>query len=278
MEIFQGREIVIATKHGKEAVIAPLLEKALGLRPFAVVGLDTDGLGTFTGEVERRLGPLETARLKCEMAMKLSGVDLAIASEGSFGMHPSIPFAKADDELLVLLDQKNDLEIIGRELTLETNFNKATINDLEELDQFAQKVGFPDHALILKGKTEGHERLIKGIKQKEQLEKEFRILQKEEGHVVVETDMRAMNNPTRMKAIKKATDKLIKNIMSACPDCGIPGFTVKEWKRGLPCSWCGQPTRSIQSEVYSCSKCGCSKTEKVKRENEDPMYCDHCNP
>lgn len=50
---FQGRDWVIATRHGKEAVLAPILENALGLRITVPPDLDTDVLGTFSGEVPR---------------------------------------------------------------------------------------------------------------------------------------------------------------------------------------------------------------------------------
>lgn len=46
---------------------------------------DTDMLGTFTGEVERKLDPLATVREKCLRAMKHNHCDLGVASEGSFG-------------------------------------------------------------------------------------------------------------------------------------------------------------------------------------------------
>ena len=63
------------------------------------------------------------------MAMKLSKYDLVVASEGSFGPHPSIPLVPADDEFLLFIDKKNDLEIIARELSIETNFNGSEIKN-----------------------------------------------------------------------------------------------------------------------------------------------------
>jgi len=62
--MFKGRSLVIATKHEKEKVIAPLLEQALNVVCFIQEGFDTDTLGTFTGEIERELDPIATARQK----------------------------------------------------------------------------------------------------------------------------------------------------------------------------------------------------------------------
>ena len=78
----------------------------LGISRVIELNLDTDQLGTFTGEVERKSDPITTARNKCVVAMELSNCDLAIASEGSFGPHPSISFIPADDEFLLFIDKK----------------------------------------------------------------------------------------------------------------------------------------------------------------------------
>lgn len=50
-QLFGGRSLVIATRHQKEKVIAPLLEDALGVKCFTIADLNTDLLGTFSGEV-----------------------------------------------------------------------------------------------------------------------------------------------------------------------------------------------------------------------------------
>lgn len=51
-----GLPVALATKHGKEAAIGPALAASPGLRVVVAAEVDTDRLGTFTGEVER-LGP-----------------------------------------------------------------------------------------------------------------------------------------------------------------------------------------------------------------------------
>lgn len=69
--MFKGRSLVIATKYEKEKVIASLLEDALGVVCFIQDGFDTDTLGAFTGEIERKLDPISTARKKCLRAMEV---------------------------------------------------------------------------------------------------------------------------------------------------------------------------------------------------------------
>lgn len=237
-------------------------------------------MGTFSGEIERSNDPITTARKKCIMAMELSGVDLAIASEGSFGQHPSLFFAHADDELLLFVDRKNNLEIVVRDISIETNFNATTINNLEELKVFANKVKFPSHALIVKKAYSDYSEMVKGIQQWEELILIGNTYLSENRSFYVETDMRAMYNPTRMGVIEKLTHKLIKKIQSNCPNCLTPGFGVTDSILGLPCEWCGVPTRSVLAHVYCCDKCNFKSEEKFPygKSVEDPMYCDRCNP
>ena len=137
--MFKGRDLVIASKHAKEKVIAPIVEKELGIKCFVSLDLDTDLLGTFTGEIERKDDPISSARNKCFMAMEMTNCDLAIASEGSFGPHPTLFFIPANDEILVLIDKKNGLEIIVRELNTETNFNGSDIKTEEEHQLFHKR-------------------------------------------------------------------------------------------------------------------------------------------
>lgn len=280
MELFQNRKLLIATKHHKEKVIAPIVEKALGVHCFVDAGFDTDVFGTFTGEVDRVLDPLATVREKCLRAMQLNNCDLGIASEGSFGPHPSLFFVNADDELLIFIDAKHNIEVVVRELSTATNFNGRTIQDQEALLAFAAQVQFPSHALILRKAKEENVAIHKGITDRTTLLKVFEALYNQYGSVYAETDMRALYNPTRMQVIAQAAEKLLQKIRSVCPDCQIPGFGVTEVQQGLPCSWCGAPTRSTLSYQYVCSHCGCTKTEMYphQKTSEDPMYCDHCNP
>ena len=278
--MFKGRDLVIATKHGKERVIAPIVEKELGVKCFVSLDLDTDLLGTFTGEIERKDDPITSARNKCFMAMELTNCDIAIASEGSFGPHPSLFFIPADDEIIVLIDKKNGLEIIVRELNTETNFNGSDIKTEEELLAFAANANFPSHGLILRKSKDEYGHIVKGINSVEQLSKVFIELMNDFGTAFVETDMRAMYNPTRMKIIESATQKLIKKINTLCPICNMPGFGITDAKEGLPCEICNFPTRSTLSYLYTCQKCNYTKEEKYPKGKkiEDPMYCDYCNP
>ena len=278
--MFAGRKVLIATKHKKELVMAPILEKELAITCFVSEQFDTDILGTFSGEIERKNDALTTLRNKCILAANATKSDFVIASEGSFGAHPSIFFAHANQELVMLKDFKNDLEIIAKEISLETNFNGQKISTETELLTFAEKVNFPSHALILKDNDVSFSTIYKGIQSEEVLLEKFHELLKKSGFVYVETDMRAMYNPTRMKVIEKATWQLIEKIKSICPSCKTPGFDIVDAVSGLPCELCKCPTRSTLYYMYQCKKCNYSCKKMFPRgiAYEDPTYCDTCNP
>lgn len=280
MAMFNGRKLIIATKHGKEKVIAPVLEKEVGVTCLVTSKLDTDIFGTFTGEVEREFDPISTARQKCLLAMELSDCDLGIASEGSFGPHPVIFFTSADEEWLLFIDKKNKLEIIVRELSTVTNFNGKEIRSLSELLSFARLVQFPSHGLIIRKSKDDKINIIKGITEESLLIKSFNTIYTRCGSVYVETDMRALYNPTRMSVIENATEKLVTKLKSGCPQCNTPGFDITQLKRGLPCNLCGLPTNAPLSYSYTCQACHftCEELYPHKKVKEDPAYCDFCNP
>jgi hypothetical protein len=280
MNYFSSRKVCVVTKHHKEKVIAPLLELELGLECFVGIDIDTDLFGTFSGEIERKKDPISTARDKCLAAMEFYEIDLAIASEGSFGNHPSVPFAVADDEFILLVDKRNGLEFIEREISTDTNFSVTELTNLKDLKLFSDKIGFPAHGIILKITASGLPFVKKDFQDWQALQDAFIELQEKNHLISVETDMRAMNNPTRMKVIQKATEKLIGKLKSVCPKCETPGFSVTNVQRGLPCELCSMPTQSTKSYVYSCQKCTHEKEELYPsgKETENPMYCDFCNP
>jgi hypothetical protein len=87
-EALNNGSVAFLTRHGKEMLLAPLLEPAIGCRLIHVDSLDTDALGTFTREIPRQGTQLHAARRKAEQGAALSGCRFAIASEGAFVSDP----------------------------------------------------------------------------------------------------------------------------------------------------------------------------------------------
>ncbi len=278
---FQGRSAVLLTKHGKEQVIKPTLENAVGIHVIVETRFDTDRFGTFTREIERPGSQLDTVRLKARKGMELTGLDIGLASEGSFGPHPVMPWVPWNVEIVLLVDQKENLEICGEYASFNTNYAHVIVSNFQEAENFARKVGFPEHWLVLRPDNERHQSIFKDINDWEHLKEAvaWGIAKSTVGKVFLETDMRAHANPTRMGNIQKAAENLVQKIKKQCPRCGTPGFSVTDRKKGLPCEWCGRPTEEIRAVVYTCARCGFSQEEIKDPDERAPAgCCQYCNP
>jgi hypothetical protein len=277
-KLFEGRRLLVATRHGKEKILGPALEDFLGVRAFILPDFDSDRFGTFSGEVERPDDARTTLQKKVDYGMALSGATLAIGSEGSFGPHPQIGWVAANQEWLLLKDSVHDLAIEVQTVSAETNFAGREVASWAELEAFASEAGFPGHALILKiAGPQGFVLLEKGIQDAGRLRTVFANFQKTSPVVTAETDMRAMCNPSRQAVIRQALDLLLEKIASACPVCHTPGFGITDVRAGRPCAWCGHETQLWAAKVFSCVRCG-HLHEEPASEKADPQYCPSCNP
>ena len=206
---------------------------------------------------------LDAARAKAEEGIRLTGPDIGIASEGAFGSHPAVPFVPANTEIVVLIDKKHNLEIVGGSVTLKTNHRQQDVTSVEEAFAFAKAIGFPEHGIVVRDHEHDITHMKKGVTTFEALEEavsqslQHSLMRK----VFLETDMRAYLNPTRMENIKRATEDLIQNGLRVCPQCGTPGFSVNKKEPGLPCEQCGLRTELTLADVYTCKKCAYSKEE-----------------
>lgn len=304
-DLFTDRTAVLATMHRKETVIAPLLA-TLNLNVILPTEFNSDRFGTFSREIARAGTQLEAARQKAIAAMELTGCEIGIASEGSFGPHPALPFLPSNRELVLWLDRRHDLEVVGEAISTQTNYRQTQVSSWEAAKQFAQQVGFPSHGLIViaglpsdqtrnpsadrpridrsiqpaSSPTVKPEQIIKGISDVDSLRQAFSWAIEQAEIVWIETDMRAHYNPTRMQVIQQATQDLIAKLQHRCPNCGYPGFAVVQRHSGLPCELCGQPTASTRSIQYGCQHCGFQQEVEFPDglRFADPTYCSYCNP
>jgi ribosomal protein S27AE len=277
---YHGKTVYFGTKHEKARVIAPLLS-SLNIA-VETVAVDTDQFGTFTGEIERKGTVRETLRRKIEaVLLEKPFAELVLASEGSFGSHPHIGFIQSNHESLLLYDKTNDLEIYVDELSTETNHNQIEFGPRDDLQKFLDQIDFPSHAVIVRPKGVSGQ-VFKGLDKLPDLGQAIieSFQASPEAKVILSTDMRACFNPTRMKTIKSAGEKLVKKITSFCPSCSAIGFWPVRANQGLECSDCGLPTAAAKDLVWECSKCLAQET----RDREDglkfcdPSECDYCNP
>jgi hypothetical protein len=195
-----GKSATLPTLHGKETVISPIFQSALGLI-IQVTEIDTDQFGTFSGETPRTLSQFDAAVAKARAAIALTGTPLAIASEGTIGPNPLIPIASSDLETLVFIDSERDLIIHESFRSSEIVAARIAIEPGENLDKFLAKADFPNHALIVRTESPAAFEAVKGIRDFEKLVQAIHDLARESGHVIVESDLRASHSPSRMQNI-----------------------------------------------------------------------------
>lgn len=284
---YAGAAVALATKHHKQDAIAPALEAVPGLRVVVAQGLDTDALGTFTGEIPRQGTPSQTALSKARLGMRALGIARGVASEGSFGPHPELGFVPVGLELLAFIDDELGIELVEQRICEQTNFAHLETGGLDvRTDSFLERVGFPAHALIVRAnRPQGDDApgpLYKGVSDLAVLRRAIAQCSAAsgDGQARLETDMRAHKNPTRMGEIALLAAALGRRLAQTCVACGAPGFGRVGVERGLRCCLCESPTELVACELDGCARCG--HRERRPRSDglgcADPACCAHCNP
>ena len=288
---YQEAKAALATMHGKEAAIGPAMQAHLGLSVVTPPDLDTDVLGTFTGEIPRVGTMREVAVRKARLGMRASGLRIGIASEGSFGPHPTIPFFRAGMELMVLVDDECDLIISESLIATEIVYDETVVGSASELDLFLPSVRFPTHALVVTPNLTAspwwklhpqRARACKSITTFDELVDAVGQASRisEDGRARVTTDLRAHMNPTRMGAIGRLASLLAIRIASECPECHAPGFGRAAPAAGLPCGDCGEESIIPRGDIWRCVACAHEREEMRMpiREFALPGECPRCNP
>jgi predicted Zn-ribbon and HTH transcriptional regulator len=279
---YNGRRAAIATMHGKERVIGAALSTCLGLHVTRAADVDTDSLGTFTGEIARAGSMLDAARAKARLAMARTGATIGLGSEGAFGPHPIVPFMASGVEVIVLIDGASGQEIVAQRRT-RTNYDSMTARPGDDISAFLDRILFPAHAVIVRPE-EGADpfNMVKGVSDRRALDAAVAKMSavSDTGRALIQTDMRAHLNPTRMKAIGFVARALALRAARLCPACAAPGFGVEDVLRGLPCAECGAPTRLVRAELHRCRSCGFEtrKRERPESMRAEATWCDQCNP
>lgn len=274
---WRGQVLAVGTMHAKEQVLGPPVTASTGMRVCAA-DLDTDALGTFTGEVARPGTALETARRKADLAAADRAAPFGLGSEGSFGPHPEVPMVAVDLELVVLRSADGQVEVVESLLSTDTNHRHLDLTAPEIPASFLDDVAFPDHALVV-APIDGPGPLAKGIVDRATLDAAVARCLDTHGSARVLTDMRAHVNPSRQRVLAQLGARLADRLGARCPRCTTPGWGVVERVPGLPCEWCGGPTDLIATDVLACADATCGAREHQARAGHAPAgSCPECNP
>lgn len=283
LSVYHDETFAVATMHEKQRAIARPFDRWLGAAVVVAPSIDTDAFGTFTGEIARQGTMQDAARVKAMAAIEATGLAFGLGSEGSFGPHPAVPFVAAGMELLLCVDQKRGLEVYETLPATRTNFRSLACRPCQDISKFLSQVEFPSHAVAVSPNAPSEPgRIFKGLTCGNRLA--YAVTEAAaascDRHALVVTDMRAHLNPTRMASIRALATRLARRLSTLCPACEAPGFGAVDLVRGLPCQWCGEPTRLVIAELLRCSQCGIENYRAVnpRRTTADPGQCQSCNP
>ncbi|HTE82765.1 MAG TPA: DUF6671 family protein, partial [Reyranella sp.] len=160
---YANQRIGLATMHAKERALGPPFRRVLGAE-IVVPGLDTDTLGTFSGEVPRPDALVETCVLKAELAFRSLDVDCAIASEGSYGPIDRVPLNAGGVEIMAFVDRRRGVRIVETLLTHRTNWRMWRFKPGDPLVPAAVKaMGFPGYGVFVM-KNSDYSHPVKGLR------------------------------------------------------------------------------------------------------------------
>jgi len=270
---FQDTKFALLTLHGKEQAIAPVLWEKLTVKIVHTDAYDTDSLGTFSGEIERRLSPIDCAKKKAELACSLTGMPIGLGSEGSFspGYFGLMTF---NEELLACVNTEEQWVVAGRSYQ-PCAVREQHCQNANELAAFISKTPL-NQGLILKAQGHIGKGLVGESAIHEQLYQWF-------GNTLpwpmtISYDLRAHHCPERRERIAQAAENLAERLLSACPNCDRPGFWPDAVRLGLPCKWCSSPTNAIIERVALCPYCQYQEVFSVADAFAEPSDCPRCNP
>lgn len=271
---YSGARAALLTRHAKGSVIGPILRDGLAIEVIETDAFDTDRLGTFTGEIERILGPLDCARRKAELAIECTGLPVGLGSEGSFGRGPLGPLGTWNTELIACHHAPHGWTIVGRAQG-PCSVRREVVHDMAAALDFARQIP-ADQALIVSSGSR-HFKALYGIDAVAAATAACLALAPRTP-VTIDFDLRAQHSPERRARISAAARDLLRRLDSLCPRCGRPDFCADLRIPGLPCADCGEPTQAAREHVARCPACGLEAHYPVPGGEADPQYCGACNP
>lgn len=274
---YRGARIAVGTRHGKQQQFDAAFAELLGAELITPPDLDTDAVGTFTGERPRTVSARDAAHAKVMMAMQATGLRCGLATEASYAPLPGsgVP---GHEEIVLFCDDVRGIEIVEGYRTTEIPGSRHRVTRLEDLPA-SVLAALPGQALIVRPDGR-HTAITKGITGTEELRAAIAgaAAHTDTGVVVVEPDLRAHHNPTRRAVLLRLARTLAERLATPCPSCGCPGFGRVDTESGLPCRVCETPTPLARREIHACCACGHTVGRPVTDARADPRDCPACNP
>lgn len=273
---YSGARVAFATMHGKEHLAREPFRNILQAAVTAVPDLDTDQFGTFAGEIQRTLSPVEAARTKVRLGMRRAGSPFGLASEGTFSS--GFGLQTEHHEVLLFADDTRGFELLEATVTSSPLVPARRVTSVDAGVRFAEAAGFPRQGIVLTGGAAGthvFKNFAKFSALTEQLDGMFGP---GDESVTIAPDYRAHRCPSRREVITALARRMALRLDTACPSCDAPGFGRVDVERGLPCADCDSATRMIAADVFRCVRCPATERRPRNIRAAAAEWCDHCNP
>ncbi|NDG85575.1 MAG: hypothetical protein EBX52_11155 [Proteobacteria bacterium] len=206
---------------------------------------------------------------------------LALASEGSFGPHPSFGFALCNHEALLLVDRLSGREFYAETLSSFSRALEIEFSSRENLGEALEKLGAPAHGVVIRPKGAAGP-VVKGLRTFHGVARAVVdcLLESPESKVILANDLRAHQNPTRLMRIGETAARLIEQLQSFCPACDAIGFQPVSREAGIPCADCETPTPLVRGHNWECAECRHRefRSSRGASERANPANCPSCNP
>lgn len=279
LDSYQGKGVVLPTMHHKGVLVEGTFLDVLGMR-VEEIAIDTNQFGTFSGEVKRIESAKNTALKKAQLGLTASGAEFAIASEGTIGPDPLVPFVTSNTEVIVFIDALNNLIITESFRSYEIVAASTTYLADMDLEKFLVKADFPRHKLLVRSDGADLKCFGKAISTVSELKDVIsQAVQEKCETIIIENDFRAFASPSRSLNITKAAQRLTERIASLCPECHTPGWGVVALIQGLACSDCGELNEeAVKAQLFGCISCAHQVAGPELAESIDPGRCNWCNP
>ena len=268
-------EALLVTKHQKRALIAPALaDLGWTLRS---VEVDTDVLGTFSGDIARTTGPLETARRKALLGRDLGQEPWLLASEGTIA--PSTLGIPLNLELVVAVDRASLTTITGHASRFAGVAHRFVVDHrtpTEEILRHCTEADLPHHRLLVSAEDRSFP-AVGGLASADEVLEVLSRFRRRGRKLVIQTDFRAHLCPSRQAVIAAAAEDLARRLRHRCPRCAGVGFGCEEVIAGRACASCQWPTDEAALERWRCPWCSFTEEHRIV-ELADPRHCGRCNP
>ncbi len=241
------------------------------------IDLDTDALGTFSGDVPRLGSPLEVVKRKALLGRGYGRGAWLCASEGS--VTTNLIGIATNLEIVALVSRDERVMITGDAMDTDAPATslrvRSSTSDEEILEYVVRGVRHGRHLMI--SRDDHQVAAIGALTSIEDVLAACRALGRD-STLLVQTDYRAHLCPPRRVVIARAARDLMERLATSCPECHRGGWGRADAIPGRPCADCGRATEELLGHSWRCPWCRHRESESIAEHDVDPSRCSWCNP